>query len=289
MKPLLAATCKSIEEVQLPCLLSYKLDGIRCLIKDGEAVSRSLKPIPNEFVRNTLRGLNNFDGELIVGDPTRATTFSDTASGIMSRGGEPDFTYFVFDRWDRGNEPFEDTMLGIEMDIDNLQNKRVDDLWQQEAESVEDITDFEQRAVELGYEGIMIRSLDGRYKFGRSTLREGILLKLKRYLDMEGVVVGFEELMHNENVEFINALGHTERNSKKEGLVAGGVLGALVIKLGEPYTDAQLSVGTGFDAAQRETIWANRDALLGKTVTIKYSPSVRDLPRFPVFLRFREE
>ena len=33
-----------------------------------------------------------------------------------------------------------------------------------------------------GAEGVMVRKLDGHYKYGRSTVNEGILGKLKRLL-----------------------------------------------------------------------------------------------------------
>jgi DNA ligase-1 len=39
----------------------------------------------------------------------------------------------------------------------------------------------------------------GTYKFGRSTVRDNILLKVKRFLDDEAVVIDIEEKMHNEN------------------------------------------------------------------------------------------
>ena len=47
---------------------SPKLDGIRCMIQDGIALSRSLKPIRNEHVQYILGReiFNGLDGELII-------------------------------------------------------------------------------------------------------------------------------------------------------------------------------------------------------------------------------
>lgn len=42
-KPLLAHTVDSIETVQFPVMASPKLDGIRCLIVNGEAVTAVTK------------------------------------------------------------------------------------------------------------------------------------------------------------------------------------------------------------------------------------------------------
>ena len=64
---------------------SPKLDGIRCMIQDGVALSRSLKPIRNEFIQSILSNpmFDGLDGEIISGDPTandvyRITTVSYT-------------------------------------------------------------------------------------------------------------------------------------------------------------------------------------------------------------------
>ena len=51
------------------------------------------------------------------------------------------------------------------------------------------ILDYEKRILEDGFEGVMLRSPLGKYKMGRSTLKEGILLKLKRFEDAEATVV----------------------------------------------------------------------------------------------------
>ena len=69
-KPLLAHTIEDTSAVKFPCIVSPKLDGIRCIIIDGVAMSRSLKPIRNEYVQKCIgnREYNGLDGELIVGD-----------------------------------------------------------------------------------------------------------------------------------------------------------------------------------------------------------------------------
>ena len=62
---------------------SPKLDGIRCMIQNGVALSRSLKPIRNEYIQNILGGMelfNGLDGELIVGDPTAHDVYRTTTS-----------------------------------------------------------------------------------------------------------------------------------------------------------------------------------------------------------------
>ena len=68
MKPLLAYTVSDLAAVRFPVLASPKLDGVRCVIRDGVAMTRTLKPIPNRHVRAMLAHLPDLDGELIAGD-----------------------------------------------------------------------------------------------------------------------------------------------------------------------------------------------------------------------------
>jgi len=76
-------------------LATPKLDGIRCLKVGGRALTRSFKPISNRYAREWMEA-NLPDcvyGELML----RGGTFSQTASAIGGRGGEPDFVFHVFD------------------------------------------------------------------------------------------------------------------------------------------------------------------------------------------------
>ena len=48
---LLPRETPDLDKLQYPIIASAKLDGIRCLIKDGVALSRTLKPIPNKSIQ----------------------------------------------------------------------------------------------------------------------------------------------------------------------------------------------------------------------------------------------
>ena len=65
---MLAASCDDIDQLRYPLLATQKIDGIRCLIIDGVAMSRSLKPIPNRYIQSIIgkREYNGLDGELVV-------------------------------------------------------------------------------------------------------------------------------------------------------------------------------------------------------------------------------
>lgn len=289
-KPMLAATLKDLSKLKYPILVSPKLDGIRCLIRDGVAFSRSLKPIPNKHIQKLI-GMslfNGLDGELILAN--RDEDFNSVQSAVMSEDGEPDFIYCVFDIWQDDNslQPFR----SFEYRYNKLMQRGlklprfVKVVEHHIARSEADLLVFEEEFVGLGYEGIMIRSFDGPYKHGRSTENEGYLLKLKRFKDAEATVVGFTERFHNANEAKKNELGHTERSHHKANMVPTNSLGTFIVE----FNNKQFEIGTGLTEDQRNEFWKIRDKLFGKLVKFKYQDlSKYGVPRFPVFLGFRDE
>jgi DNA ligase-1 len=270
-----------LDALRFPLLATPKIDGIRCLIVNKEAVSRNLKPIPNLYVRSLVRNLpEGFDGELVC-----PGGFNETQSAIMTHEGTPPFKYRVFDFYHQA--PYFERVGFLKMQFSFSLCAFAEPVLYDQVDNLDELLEYERLALEQGYEGVMLRTPKGPYKFGRSTLREHFLLKLKRFLDAEAVVEDFEELQRNANDRTTNRLGLSERSSHQAGLVPGETLGALWVR--DTRTNVQFSIGSGFDAALRDKIWANRDHYRGRTVTYRYQPSgVKDKPRFPVFKGFRE-
>lgn len=275
--------------LRFPLLLSPKLDGIRCLIINGVAVSRSLKPIPNKYVQRLFGRpeFNGLDGELIVGSAVDSMAFNQTSSGVMAADGEPEVTFWVFDDFTETGG-FARRLHTARRRVQALSRRyRVSPVDHHEVHDEARLLHLEEHYVSLGYEGVMLRHPDGLYKHGRSTAKEGWLLKLKRFEDGEARVVGFTELMHNANEAKLNELGHLERSSHKAGKVGKQTLGALTVK--DLKTGVEFEIGTGFTASQRQELWNVGDNLLGRVVKYKSQPTgVKDKPRFPVFLGFRD-
>ena len=134
----------------------------------------------------------------------------------------------------------------------------------------------------------MLKDPQGLYKFGRSTIKGGQLLKRKVFVDSEFEVVGYEPKYHNTNEATTNELGRTERSSSKEGLVALEQLGSLTLKTKEGKV---FSVGSGFDDAMRNQFWIEKESLIGKFAKVKYFPigMIYGIPRLPIFLGFRDK
>jgi len=270
-------------DVKYPCYIQPKFDGIRCVAIDGVAYSRKMKPIPNKYIQqwfmdNNVHGL---DGELmVVGD------FNSVQSAVMSEDGEPDFYYMVYDYWD-SNKGYTERLSQLRHML--LENDYGAVIFAANTLVVDDADEairLTANFVNEGMEGAMLRSVDGKYKQGRSTMKEGYLLKVKTFLDDEAKVIGFEEKMTNTNDKEVDERGYSKRSSKKEGLVPANTLGSLQVQ----WNDVVFNIGSGFTDEQRKDIWDNQDKYLGKLVTFKYQElSSYGVPRFPVWKSFRNE
>jgi DNA ligase-1 len=294
-KPLLAATLTQDEIAKLPypMYLSAKLDGIRAVIRDGVVYSRNLKRIPNEYGQLLLgqANYNGCDGELIVGPSNAENVYNVTVSGVMSEDGEPDVRFCVFDdaTEEHADEPYKTRYERIQKRLSKaVPADRIHIMPQNFVDCESTLLGFEKALVGDGYEGVMVRSLTGKYKHGRSTNREANIFKLKRFSDSEAEILGFEELYKNMNDKQVNELGNSFRSSHKDNLMAMNTLGALVVR--DIKTGIEFNIGSGYTQEVRDEIWANRDKYLGKLAKYKhFEVGVKDKPRFPVFIGMRSE
>lgn len=151
-----------------------------------------------------------------------------------------------------------------------------------------DLLLFEQLAVLKGEEGIMLNRPGGQYKSGRSTLNEGLLLKIVRHVRDEAIIMGFEEQQENCNAATLNELGHTKRSKHQDNLRGKRTLGALICM----WNNYELRIGTGegLDNVLRQHIWNNQEDYLERIITFKYKPfGMKDVPRHPIFCGFRKD
>jgi DNA ligase-1 len=288
--PMLAGKLENLSDLKYPVLCTPKLDGIRALKIDGKLVSRNFKPIPNTYIREQIEKYfpDGVDGELIL----EGGTFQDTTSAVMRDDGEPPIVYYVFDYISGDlSKPYQERMKDLfefgKSLGDNIAGLPIHLVLPVEIKNEKELLQYEKAWLTNGYEGVMLRSPHGPYKCGRSTVREGYLLKLKRFEDTEAVIVRVEERMHNANAATKDAFGRTERSSHKANMEATGTLGAFIVK--SAAFEKEFNVGTGLTEKQRVEWWLIRDSLIGKTIKIKYQPTgVKDAPRFPVLLGFRD-
>lgn len=280
-KPMLACEA-DIPLLKYPLIASPKLDGIRAVVRDGIVYSRSNKPIPNLAVQAKFGHLEHYDGELIWGDPCSTSVYRDTVSVVMSidkpatevRFYAFDHVQTPFDNYKRRASNLSAQPCVVVHESDNIYGE-------------EGLLLYEAKCLEVGYEGLILRNPEAPYKNGRSTVREGYLLKMKRFSDAEFPVIGYEERMHNGNEATTNELGRTKRSTHAAGKSGLGDLGALVLQ-GDGFT---FRCGTGFDDATRKALWDERDTnLVGRLAKVKYfAIGMKDAPRHPVFLGWRDK
>lgn len=289
MRPMLAYTPKALDELKFPLLASPKLDGVRALNINGVLVSRKLKPIPNTHVQSFLGRVTHhgWDGELVAGLATSQGVFHRTTSAVMSEGGTPLVTFWVFDVFEKHKEPYVERIRHLPSAFDMGEDEliRVRPLKHRWIRTREQLDAYEARCLEDGYEGVMVRDPQGLYKFGRSGKTDKWLCKIKRFEDAEAECIGIVEQKRNDNPQVLNELGRHKRSSHKANKVPKGTLGTLVCRL---PSGVEFEIGTGMSEAERARLWHHPP--LGKQIKFKFQPTgVKDKPRFPVFLGIRED
>lgn len=290
-KPMLAEHA-DMTKIKFPVMASTKLDGIRAVVLNGKLLSRSLKPIKNKYTRSLFEKpeYEGLDGELIVGSPTDPKCFNKTTSGVMTEEGEPNVHYYVFDQIPEysgqpENTPFKSRFNDLQ---ESMPMEHVVLVQQKLVWNLPELEEFEKQCLKQGYEGVIIKDLNSPYKYGRSTLREGYMLKIKRYKDAEAKILSVEELLSNTNEATRDELGKVKRSNHKLGMVPQDTLGSLVVQ--DLKTGIQFNIGTGFNEELRGTLWKNKSRIIGKIVKYKYFDyGSIDKPRHPVFLGFRDE
>lgn len=284
-KPMLASPWEG-EPLKFPVYATPKLDGIRALTIDGQLVSRTFKPIKNKSIVEALSDLpSGLDGELLAGN------FQETTHRVMKEEEtEGEWAYYIFDYVKDNLTTDYVTRIGELMKLAGMSAWKSANnivlLTPKQIGSFEELMAYEKECLDKGYEGLIIRSGSGPYKCGRSSVKEGYMLKVKRFSDSEAKVIGFVEFEHNQNEAEKDNFGRTKRSDKKEGKVLGNMLGKFILETPEGLT---FGCGTGLSMEQRKEIWENQDKYLGRLVKYKYfEVGVKDKPRHPVFLGFRD-
>jgi len=282
-RPLLAGNFDP-QKAKFPYIATPKIDGIRFLMVNGVAVSRTFKPIRNKHIQQLLSE-NLKDG--VDGELTSGNTFQSSTSAVMTIENEPDFKVWIFDYVNPKVEtiaPFEErirsiSFLNLPFDYEILTGTLI--------HSLEELNEYESLCLREGYEGVMLRDPMGTYKFGRSTVNDNILLKVKRFEDDEAELIAIEEKMSNQNEIEYDAFGKIKRSSSLDGMIGANTAGTLIVR---NKNGQEFGIGSGLTDLMREEIWNNQEKYIGKLVKYKYFPQgVKELPRHPVLIGFRSE
>lgn len=308
-KPMLAEDAV-LDKLRFPLVAQPKIDGVRALNIGGTFTGRSLKGFKNKFVTAQFSklGLAGLDGEVAAELETHPDLCRLTTSALGRIEGEPYVLWWIFDYFGNGfgSKPYVERIKEADRLVDQL--KQLDErLWHHMrlipwsiVNNADELEVLETRYLAQGYEGVIVRDPNGVYKHGRSTAREGGLLRIKRFVDFEFVIDEVVEGESNQNEATINELGHTERSTHQANMVPNGMVGTLkgrttsVVKDGtkvlfEKDTPVTVSAGSMVHT-DRVRYFREPHLIVGKIGKGKLFPKgIKDKPRFPTFQSLRME
>lgn len=294
-KPHLACDAK-VEKLGFPVYVQYKIDGVRMLVRDSIATGRSMKKYKNKkmteyFSQECFNGFDMEIGATYPSDPDLcrlSTSVVNTIEGVL-----PKFAV-VFDFLDESFLEYGDTYSYRMAQLkDYLKHHNLPDdveiivSKQYKIDSQEELEEFYTKALEMNYEGLIIRNQDGKHKSGRCTVKEGNYLRLKPTGDSEGVVLRVEEAYENLNEAKTNELGHTERSTHQENMKPKGMIGALWLK--DIYSGEEVKVGAGkLTHDLRKYYFENKNEIVGELVKYAFlATGKKDKPRHARYISHR--
>jgi len=270
------------ETIEYPVRVEPKLDGLRCVaIKRNGAVTmftRSGSPIETLPTIKAALEAAPWDG-FVLDAECMGRDWNESASVVMSHKTAKDdsgmilnvFDAMVFDDWrDQANDsPLEDRIALVQELVAQVASEHVVQVGGITAADQDALLKAYGKAIENGFEGIMVKKLSSPYIFKRSDS----VMKLKPVATYEGVIVGHYE---------------GNRGSKREGLWGG----FLVVMPNGVVT----KVGGGYNDKIRAEISIDPDGWIGKIIEVEGQPdplthnglTSDGKIRFPVFIRERD-
>lgn len=294
LKPMKASDVKDVEALHYPLEVLTKYDGVYALVVDGKLLGRSLKPFKNTYITELLSDpkFEGFVGELCETQESTSLAREDlcrnTTSCVNTIDKEWEFEWKLFDyiHTDVVHLGYTERLEALYKRIGYISSPLdISIVESSTATCGADVVDMYEESLRLGYEGIILRSPDGKWKNGRSTLKEQFLLRMKPQSDSEAVVVGVVEAMENNNLALINELGYTERSSHQENKTGKGMLGSfLCIDL---VSGKDITVSAGKLTHDERVEYFNNPPIHQVVKYRSMTYGVKEAPRFARFYSFR--
>lgn len=261
------------KRVFYPIYADTKLDGVRCIIdynsknKKVNLYSRNGRLFKNySTIENEIKELDissiRLDSEITMGHfQNLMRTISRKDDGIELA---KDAVCNIFDV-SLNNIMFNtrlEILNGIKKIIKEKNLKHLKVITGKKIESEKELFDFYEEQLKNGYEGIMVKPLNGLYEYKRS--------------------YSWMKMKPTETID-IKIIDVNEGTGKYKNH-----LGAFVCKL---PNNENIQVGSGLDDNERKEYWSNKDQLIGQIIEVKFQEWTKNKQsiRFPVFLRFRPD
>lgn len=291
------------EDVRYPMLWSCKRDGIRCLVIDGELLTRTMKPQVNRnlprFLRHVIARSRRegivWDGELY--DHTKP--FNWHQSTFRSHHAEiPDTSHFDlidamprelwFDKELCAATPFQSRVAWLEELARKTERVlHIPQVWVHTPERAKELTD---EAIADHYEGGMLRDPLQGYRHGRTSVGQNWLIKLKDWIVYDAVVIDVleGECLRTGAEEREAPTGGMERSHRKADYMPSGMMGSLLVRL-DDGTETGIGTWRGLTHDLRRELLANKDQYIGQWVRFRgQRAGVKDRPRIPKDLEWRD-
>jgi len=267
--------------------IEIKLDGVRVITivkKDSvEMFSRNGKQFTNfDHICEEIKAVANFDEDMVLDGEVMSENFQDLMKQVhrKSSAGAVDAVLYLFDLiplanfkkglWDKPqNKRSESVKVWVEANSQALPHVRGlewEDVDLDSPQGQARFKDINKKAVEGGYEGVMIKDIEAGYTCKRSHS----WLKMKPFIEVSLEVKATEE--------------GTGKNV--------GKLGALVCEGTDDGKDIKVNVGSGLTDDQRDSFWADKESLIGQIAEVRADAVTQNQDgtyslRFPRFKTFR--
>ena len=252
------------KDIKFPCFVQPKLDGVRCIFRNGVLTSRQGKVFPNlEHITKDLEGCQMIlDGEL-YSDTLSFQQFVGLVRKTKHKPAEIELLkqvkLWVYDCV--SNLTFDERFTSLRNLFASANGfPNVNLLETREIYFQSELKMFHDRFVREGKEGLIIRNKEGRYQLAA---RSADLQKYKEFEDAEFKVTGF-----------------TDGEGSEKGLV---------------IWQCETPAGKAFNVRPRGThearaeIFKEAKDYIGKSLTVRYQELTGDgIPRFPVGIAFRD-
>ena len=256
---------KQGHRIKYPCYGSPKLDGVRCLaIRHQDRVelkSRGGKEYVVPHIQDQLFPIMKvgdvWDGELYI----HGKYLEEIVSAVKKYNDlTPNIEFIIFDVVK--DETYEHRLISMQAlrryTLSCVEAPSIDVIEFCEIQDEQHMKQKHKEYVSRGYEGIMIRSHDGRYESGK---RSSGLQKYKCFSDSE--------------FQIIDVLPDKD--------------GGAIFCVQNRFSNNTFSV-VGGSHEERKLWFVNRELLINKWITVKYQTLYKDtrIPQFPTLVGFRE-
>jgi DNA ligase-1 len=254
------------KDIQFPCYVQAKLDGVRSIFHKGSFTSRQGKPFG--FLDHIVAELGPATkADLILDGEIYSTTlsFQDFVGLVkkkkLTEKDKQDLKHVHLWVYDIVNDdPFEKRLATMKDFFSKHKFTYVHLLPTEECKTRADLKTFHDKYVKEGNEGLILRNKNGLYKLNA---RSADLQKYKEFEDDEFEVIGFTE---------------------GEGLEKGLVIWICTTKDGKVF-----NVRPRGTHEERAELFKKAKNYIGKKLTVRFQELSDDgIPRFPVGITFRD-